>query len=359
MKSTNIVFISQFLSRKSFGASKVSISNVQLLSNVHNLTTISWAENSIADISIKPSRRIFNKGLMLILGLSGNLSLAVFNYIFKILPSLEKKKQIIWIDSSLLGHLVFFFHLLGFKTIVFFHNCEIDLLEIENKTILSMLRNRSIKISERLAIKYADKIVSITYSDSDRINEYYNRKVDFILPPFFSKLESGNNIYEKNVGFLGSDWYPNLQALEFILELAIDLPDYNFFIGGEICNRVNNTTPKNVILLGYIDDISVFYKNIHTILSPVIFGGGIKIKVLEAIQYSKLVIGSQHSINGFESYKGICYFIASDKKDYIDLIKKHTGVMQVNSLEINRAVKSQKNSLYLTLNDIHQELIKN
>jgi glycosyltransferase involved in cell wall biosynthesis len=356
MNSNQIIFISQFLSKKSYGASKVSNINANFLKSIFKVKSISWADKGIADFNFNSSRNKLNRGLMLIMGFSGNLTFSILISIIRVILRLDKKKQIIWLDSSLLGHLTFLFHILGFKTIVFFHNCEVDLIEPVSKTILNSIRNRSIKISERLSIKYASKIISISKNDGERIKEYYNRNVDVIFPPFIEMVKTHINSHEKTIGFLGSDWYPNEYAINFILDIAIDLPDYKFFIGGDICKRVKNKIPDNVELLGYLDNIDSFYDKVHTILSPVIFGGGIKIKVLEAIQFNKIIIGSEHSIKGYEAFNELCYFTANERKDYINLIRNQTGIKQVDSSEIIDIMKSMNQSISKEIFSVYQEL---
>jgi polysaccharide biosynthesis protein PslH len=103
-------------------------------------------------------------------------------------------------------------------------------------------------------------------------------------------------------GTLG--YKPNLDALNIILEkinpLLIAEQDFKYKIvicGNKLPAEYNGLVSykeKNIIYAGFVDDINFYFKGADIFINPVIDGGGIKTKVVEALGYDLSVI-STHS----------------------------------------------------------------
>ncbi|MEO6252353.1 MAG: glycosyltransferase family 4 protein [Ferruginibacter sp.] len=108
---------------------------------------------------------------------------------------------------------------------------------------------------------------------------------------------------EKILLFNGTLGYkPNLDALDIILEKInpLLLAENNFKYKIIICG---NKLPvqygglaaykeKNIIYAGFVDDINLYFKGSDLFINPVIDGGGIKTKVVEALGYDLSVIST-------------------------------------------------------------------
>jgi glycosyltransferase involved in cell wall biosynthesis len=72
---------------------------------------------------------------------------------------------------------------------------------------------------------------------------------------------------------------------------------------GPICSdqEIQKIHSDKVASLGVVQDVRDFYMEIDVALSPIRFGGGLKIKVFEALANGKSVIATQHSAEGFPS----------------------------------------------------------
>ncbi len=101
--------------------------------------------------------------------------------------------------------------------------------------------------------------------------------------------------------FLGAmDFHPNTHALSFILdEIMPRLNKSNFkyqvLIAGkglpeELKNRIDKT--PYIKYTGFIPDLDDFLKACDVMLNPVLLGGGIKTKAVEALGYNKIVVSS-------------------------------------------------------------------
>jgi len=59
-----------------------------------------------------------------------------------------------------------------------------------------------------------------------------------------------------------------------------------------------NYKEKNIIYAGFVDDINLYFKGADIFINPVIDGGGIKTKVVEALGYDLSVISTQSGAIG-------------------------------------------------------------
>ncbi len=110
---------------------------------------------------------------------------------------------------------------------------------------------------------------------------------------------------EKILLFNGTLGYkPNLDALDIILEkinpILLETKDFKYKViicGNKLPPEYNgliNYKEKNIIYAGFVDDINLYFKGCDIFINPVIDGGGIKTKVVEALGYNLSVI-STHS----------------------------------------------------------------
>ncbi|MEP6727689.1 MAG: glycosyltransferase [Bacteroidota bacterium] len=116
------------------------------------------------------------------------------------------------------------------------------------------------------------------------------------------KLQQLHNITNEAVVFLfnGSlDYHPNLDAVKTILEQLNPLllnrkTSYKIIICGKGLpagmNELKDYADKNIIYAGFVEDISIYFKGADTFINPVIDGGGIKTKLVEALGYNMDVV---------------------------------------------------------------------
>jgi hypothetical protein len=118
-------------------------------------------------------------------------------------------------------------------------------------------------------------------------------------------INSNNKILLFN-GTLG--YKPNLDALNIILEIInpLLLADAQFKYTIIICGSKLPDTYKglsafketNIIYAGFVPDINLYFKGSDIFINPVIDGGGIKTKVVEALGYDLSVISTKSGAIG-------------------------------------------------------------
>lgn len=98
-------------------------------------------------------------------------------------------------------------------------------------------------------------------------------------------------------GVIGSSALPNVDGLKAAIEHLRKLP--RLVVAGSLSEHDFLAGVPNVERLGVLPDVGAFYAGINVALSPVRFGGGLKIKVFEALANGKPVVATSHSVEGF------------------------------------------------------------
>lgn len=101
---------------------------------------------------------------------------------------------------------------------------------------------------------------------------------------------------------------PNTDALRFILDEINPLLqqqknlNYRILICGKDLpssfKKLKTYTDKNVIYAGFVDDITAYFKAADIFLNPIITGGGVKTKVIDAISFGATVISCKTGAAG-------------------------------------------------------------
>ncbi|MEO9211480.1 MAG: glycosyltransferase family 4 protein [Ginsengibacter sp.] len=110
--------------------------------------------------------------------------------------------------------------------------------------------------------------------------------------------------------FNGSLQYlPNLNAVQIIIDeinprLLLQNLNYKIIICGKglppEMNDLKDYVDKNIIYAGFVEDISVYYKGVDVFLNPVVEGGGIKTKLVEALGNNLDVVSTKNGAFGVD-----------------------------------------------------------
>lgn len=196
----------------------------------------------------------------------------------------------------------------GIKLSLLSHNIEAVRFKSMGKWWWKMLW-----IYEKNTHKIIDHNFFVTQEDLDFAVNNFNldaAKCDVITygidweqtPTDIEKKEAADKIREKyNINltdkillFNGTlDYKPNIEAIEYLIKninpLLLENKDFRYKI--IICgkglptsyNELRSYSSQNIIYAGFVDDINMFFKGADIFLNPVITGGGIKTKLVEAL----------------------------------------------------------------------------
>ena len=166
---------------------------------------------------------------------------------------------------------------------------------------------------ERYAMLKADGVFFITREDGEWAMENFHLPeskchiipfgTDMQAPPPSHREPQQYGLNDKVpwLYFLGAlDYPPNEEAVQYILDeiqprLNKAGVQYEILIAGKGLNssiqqRIAQT--PNIHTMGFVPDLDVFLKSCDVMLNPVMTGGGIKTKAVEALGYNKSVVSS-------------------------------------------------------------------
>ncbi|ELW9443383.1 glycosyltransferase [Pluralibacter gergoviae] len=314
-----LLYISMLLEKNNYGGSVVSRQNLKAIKANSQIEVAEIAilkKNEMTykyEILSKPSR--FSTAINNLKGFAGRLNPVIFNDILCIIQ--KYKPTVIYLDSSMLGIIAEYTkkNFPHIKIVTFFHNVERD-FELER------LKNGKVQFapslyssigSERKAAKYSDVIITLHRADSERLEQLYNRKADFLIPvcigddplSICDNDSSSNENDVFHIGFIGTAFFANIEAAKFISDKISprfsSIPKVQFIIAGNgFESYVNGLSKENVKVCGYVESLPDFYNNIDAILSPITSGAGMKVKIAEALKFNKRIIASEFSLIGYE-----------------------------------------------------------
>jgi polysaccharide biosynthesis protein PslH len=220
------------------------------------------------------------------------------------------------------------------KIILRAHNIEFKLWErIKNKEdnkLKKLYLNIQIKRLEKFEsniIKNVDSIIAITHEDKNYLNETYNLTNVFVFPYTVKQIFSPKIPKNRAINFyhLGSmDWIPNLDGLEWFLKNVWN----NYFLNNNFMffRMAGRSMPefliarseKNLFIQGEINDADNFVQSSDVMICPLFSGGGMRIKIIEALSHGKPVIATKIAAEGIPYFNYIPspILIAENEKDF-------------------------------------------
>ncbi|MEL7190706.1 MAG: glycosyltransferase family 4 protein [Pseudomonadota bacterium] len=106
--------------------------------------------------------------------------------------------------------------------------------------------------------------------------------------------------------FIGSNTAPNVEGLRDFAESTWPLvlarrPNARLKVAGTMNRAFTNPDYRNVSFLGIVDDLAPLYRDAGVVISPLTFGSGLKIKLVEAMAQGKAMVVSPVTLQGVET----------------------------------------------------------
>jgi glycosyltransferase involved in cell wall biosynthesis len=139
------------------------------------------------------------------------------------------------------------------------------------------------------------------------------------------------------------DWQPNIDCIEYILntllpEIKKQKIDFQFNFGGRnMNNKFLQTNSNYIISYEKIEDAGYFINQHDILLAPVFSGGGLRIKMIEAMQRGKVVLTTTIGASGIPVYyqNSPCLLIANTKIEFIQKID-----LVISNFELRKSISS-------------------
>lgn len=251
------------------------------------------------------------------------------------------------------------------KVVLNQHNTEYLTLRNLSSAYKSLLMRYAAKIEsirlEKLEKKYYNNynIKLFTFvSTEDKLffETKYHRTNTYLLPigtEVFSYVKQNRLNNSFNITYFGKMSYPaNEEAVTWFVDnvfikLKKIVPYAKFYIVGKDPTQNVKELPQrddDIIVTGTVDDINQYYNISDLVVIPLFHGGGVKVKLLEALGHGKLVITTNKGIEGTIFKDGKELLIANTAEEFLQLClaayhkyEQYEDIKQngLNTIELN------------------------
>lgn len=205
---------------------------------------------------------------------------------------------------------------------------EIDGSNKWNSKIIRKNSFENMKSRELKCLQLCDLIKTHNVKDKDLlVGDGIKNEIISPLVAFFHNYENVRYDHQsRNIIFYGAMSRPeNYEAaIWFIDHVMPKLQDVSIrfvVIGGNPIHKLLEKGCKNVIITGYVDDISPYFQDALCMVAPLKLGAGIKVKVLEAMSAGIPVLTNDIGIEGIPAASEVNYMKCDSIEDYVDSIK--------------------------------------
>ncbi|MDR3048047.1 MAG: glycosyltransferase family 4 protein [Bacteroidales bacterium] len=194
------------------------------------------------------------------------------------------------------------------------------------KQLMTKLKYHGEKKMELSLLSKFDMV--FTFNNKDKMLLENNGIHDScIIAPVFKKISFPVTTTKKNtILFYGSmnrsENY--LSAIWFIKNVFSRMEDMDIsfiILGATPHPSLLAYQNDKIIITGYQDDITPWFEQAMCLVTPLVSGAGIKIKVLEALAAGIPVLGNDIAVEGIDITNNVEYFHCMTPEDYITTIK--------------------------------------
>lgn len=163
----------------------------------------------------------------------------------------------------------------------------------------------SITMKEELSVlDRMDVVLAIQYEEARAMASYLRRAV-VLCCPYGVATEAmpaspPASRKELVLGFVAAESVANRAAIQWFIDNVmpcLEGIDVRLHVYGGVCAKVRDV-PPSVEMRGFVDDVEDVYRECDVMINPVIHGGGIKIKSIEALSRGKPLIASPEGAVG-------------------------------------------------------------
>ncbi len=251
---------------------------------------------------------------------------------------LAQKYDFVFFDGSHYGGYLREFFRHGFKTVCFFHNVEVQYYKQKYETthkLQDKLMVGFIRHNEVFCTQYSTYMIALNERDSNQLQDIYHRPADLILPTSFDNINRDEkneplDLPEKYLLFVGTNFFANREAIAFYAKEIAPFVHIPLVVVGNISEAFPHTEDfANIRFVGRVKDLAPYYLQSAAVVAPILSGSGLKTKTVEALRYSKFIIGSPESFEGIPINKypkagKVCH----SSSEYINLINSFDGTKE-------------------------------
>lgn len=214
------------------------------------------------------------------------------------------------------------------------HNIEFKIWEdLKNNTenwLKKVYLNKllkDLKKYETSVIEILDGIITISQDDADFYKNITSTPVETISLALNFENKVSNDYSASNFFHLGGiNWKPNKEAAERLIKLfpsiKNNIPTSELHIIGNDTENLVIENNNQIFLDGFVENLENHCLSIGVLVTPIISGSGIRIKILEMMALGIPVITTTKGAQGIDYKNHNCLIIANSDDEIINACKE-------------------------------------
>lgn len=274
--------------------------------------------------------------------------------------------EYIFLDSSVYGKLAKYIKMNKPKTkiVTFFHDVSkfwSKSLIKTSKEIKGTIRlctyHPSYVYNESKTIQYTDYIITLNQRDAKLIESEYRKNVNEIIPVNIKDkfLEERINNNPKNetieILFVGAYYLPNIVGIKWFIDNVMNNINAKLIMVGKGMDALKEEiNVDNVEVHGFVEDLDSYYYNSDLVVAPIFDGGGMKVKIAEALMYGKTIVGTTEAFEGYDLDIEKVGYKCDDKNSFIESIEdfiKNKNLNKYNEFSRNEFLEKYEYEICL------------
>lgn len=183
------------------------------------------------------------------------------------------------------------------------------------------------KKRELEAVNGCDLVVTHNKKDQTLLveNGISKYKLDVIAPYFDRFVAMDRKSGNRDILYYGAmNRMENSSAavwfIENVMPMLQDLNVRFIVIGNKPPEELKKFQSDRIIITGFVEDPTQYFATAMCLVAPLLYGAGIKVKILEALSSGVPVLTNDIGIEGIDAVDGESYFHCIEAKDYADII---------------------------------------
>lgn len=185
---------------------------------------------------------------------------------------------------------------------------------------------------EARALALADTVIAIQATDAAKLSAIcpsLNVIVVGFPEAIYQHASRDNSENVVRVAFFGSDMPPNREASMVLVNKVLPKLRQRFgerfelHLFGKVCNAfAGDSALPGLVLHGFVDDLFAAYAQIDLVANPIAFGGGLKIKNVEALCHGRALLTTPVGAEGLEEGIGRAFWVADGEIEFAAFLEE-------------------------------------
>lgn len=168
----------------------------------------------------------------------------------------------------------------------------------------------------------ADLVIAIQKEEADFVAETLPGQPVITVPISFPTVSAPQPGRGMDILFVGSNTEPNIAGLKWFCAtcwptILAAVPEAQLTVVGSVAMGLGDyPAPASVRYLGMVDDLQPLYRDAGVVISPLTFGSGLKIKLIEAMALGKAIVATSVTLQGVREIVADAVVMTDDSGEF-------------------------------------------